>query len=287
MKIKVRVIFFAGLMVLVCLVFSHAQYIRQIKPECLSCQSDDDCTAGVLCCECWGPINKAHIDELVHIRKECTGSCDKSCRPQNQPASVCVKNQCELNYTLPAKDVSMEQWEKEHRIVVPAELPPVKGYKLEVVGFGDMYGEGLAIDRFPIQITQGFSAVASAGDLSLNSSLAMGLFTKYPYPDLKFDLAASSPMIQLCGFTPQYQCQMNSIKGTSTAQNMPFRIVRSSAIIEAEKILLSLARNEISKEKAVFGLNKLNLAELVKYTDIVGKPFIAAVKPVYKISGTH
>ena len=59
----------------------------QLKDEWMSCNIDSDCAGGVVCCECWAPVNKKHMKEIVKVYEHCSGACDGSCKPDNSPVA--------------------------------------------------------------------------------------------------------------------------------------------------------------------------------------------------------
>ena len=66
----------------------------QVKEEWKSCEVDDDCTAGVLGCYYWQPVNKKYVKDL--IKTYFTG-CLQSINPGMQPVTACVEKKCRRN----------------------------------------------------------------------------------------------------------------------------------------------------------------------------------------------
>lgn len=73
------------------------------------CAKDSDCTAVVVDCMTWDPLNKKYLKELAKNLNSCSGSID----PGFQPETVCVNKTCKT--TEKTTNVSWEEWLSEMR----------------------------------------------------------------------------------------------------------------------------------------------------------------------------
>jgi hypothetical protein len=81
--------------------------LQQIPAKDRSCTVDSDCTAGVVDCVSWGPLNKKYLKELFKHSTACPDSID----PGFQPVTVCAAKVCRTTdkYT----DASWDDWLNE------------------------------------------------------------------------------------------------------------------------------------------------------------------------------
>ena len=69
-----------------------------------ACAVDSDCTAGVVDCVSWVPLNKKYLHKLSKNLRSCSASVD----PGFQPEAVCVAKVCQT--TEKSTNVSWEEW---------------------------------------------------------------------------------------------------------------------------------------------------------------------------------
>jgi hypothetical protein len=71
------------------------------------CVKDSDCTAGVVNCVSWEPLNKKFLKELFKHSTPCPDSID----PGFQPVTVCAKSMCKT--TERSTEASWDDWLNE------------------------------------------------------------------------------------------------------------------------------------------------------------------------------
>ncbi len=90
--------------------------LQGIPAQWKACTIDSDCTAGVVDCMSWQPLNKKYLHKLVKDLDPCLSSVD----PGFQPQAVCINKACQT--TDKSTDVTWEEWLSEMR-KVPKNTP--------------------------------------------------------------------------------------------------------------------------------------------------------------------
>ena len=81
-----------------------------LKEEWQGCATDSECTAAIVSCYEWYPINKQHMEELVKSQNWI--SCQNSADPGPQPVVACVNNACKE--TASRTNMTLNDWLNEY-----------------------------------------------------------------------------------------------------------------------------------------------------------------------------
>ena len=81
--------------------------MRAIPLKWQGCAIDSDCTAAVVDCVSWEPVNKSYLDKIPRDSKICSQSID----PGFQPQAVCLAKHCVT--TEQTTTVSWQEWLNE------------------------------------------------------------------------------------------------------------------------------------------------------------------------------